>query len=134
MQLLVPLEPTPAERTSEYAKHLAGLLAREHPDLVVAQMAKQVRPGKVFIDWSQNNAAKTTIAPYSLRARPLPTASTPVTWDEVAACREPTDLRFTADQVLVRVTGDDPGKPVDLMAGLLGRKRGRLPDLSATRE
>ena len=134
MQLLVPLEPTAAERTSEYAKHLAGLLAGKHPDLVVAQMAKQVRPGKVFIDWSQNNAAKTTIAPYSLRARALPTASTPITWDEVAGCREATDLRFTADEVLVRVTGDDPGEPVDLMAGLLGSERGRLPDPWATRE
>ena len=48
-------------------------------------MAKNLRPGKVFIDWSQNNAAKTTVAPYSLRAQPVPTVSTPLTWDEVEA-------------------------------------------------
>ena len=118
-------------------------------------MAKQVRPGKVFIDWSQNNAAKTTVAPYSLRARPLPTVSTPLEWDEVAACKTAYDLRFTAvvadtlvtaggiawspdgfiytsanfngpvGLVRVPVTG---GKPVDLMAGLLAKKRGRLPE------
>ena len=127
MQLLVPLEPTPAERTSDYAKLLAATLARSHPDLVVAQMAKQVRPGKVFIDWSQNNAAKTTVAAYSLRARPAPTASTPVTWDEVAGCRTADDLRFTADDVLSRVLGHRGG-PTDLLAGTLGADRGRLPD------
>ena len=126
MQLMVPLVPTPAERTSDYAKRLASTLAASHPDLVVAQMAKQVRPGKVFIDWSQNSAAKTTVAPYSLRAKPLPTVSTPLEWDEVAACRTPDDLRFTAEAVLERVLGGG-GRPVDLMAGLLGKRRGRLP-------
>ena len=59
------------------------------PDLVVSRMAKNLRGGKVFVDWSQNNAAKTTVAPYALRARPQPWVSTPVTWDEVAACRKP---------------------------------------------
>jgi bifunctional non-homologous end joining protein LigD len=127
MQLLVPLQPTPAERTSDYAKRLAATLAGAYPDLVVAQMAKQVRPGKVFIDWSQNNAAKTTVAPYSLRARPLPTVSTPLEWDEVATCSVAEDLRFTADDVLERVLGAG-GRPVDLMAGLLAKKRGRLPE------
>jgi bifunctional non-homologous end joining protein LigD len=127
MQLLVPLEETPAERTSGYAKQLASTLAGSHPDLVVAQMAKNVRPGKVFIDWSQNNAAKTTVAAYSLRARPAPTASTPVTWDEVAGCRTPDDLRFTADDVLGRVLAK--GRPPrDLLAGVLGPERGRLPE------
>jgi bifunctional non-homologous end joining protein LigD len=86
-----------------------------------------VRPGKVFIDWSQNNAAKTTVAAYSLRARPAPTASTPVTWDEVAGCRTADDLRFTADDVLSRVLGHRGG-PTDLLAGTLGADRGRLPD------
>jgi bifunctional non-homologous end joining protein LigD len=66
-------------------------------------MTKSLRPGKVFIDWSQNNSSKTTIAPYSLRARVRPTVSTPVTWDEVAACREPADLVFTAADVPDRV-------------------------------
>lgn len=127
MQLLVPLEPTPDSRTSAYAKWLAATLARDHPDLVVAQMSKQVRPGKVFIDWSQNNAAKTTVAAYSLRARPLPTVSTPVQWDEVAACTDAVELRFVAAEVLDRVARDG-----DLLAGLVGgaasRARGRLPD------
>jgi bifunctional non-homologous end joining protein LigD len=57
----------------------------------------------VLIDWSQNNSAKTTVAPYSLRARSQPTASTPVSWDEVAACRRAEDLFFTADDVIDRV-------------------------------
>jgi bifunctional non-homologous end joining protein LigD len=124
MQLLVPLEPTTDERTSGYAKRLAATLAQARPDLVVAQMSKQVRPGKVFIDWSQNNAAKTTVAPYSLRARPLPTVSTPVTWDEVAACERATDLRFLVGDVLDRVERDG-----DLMAPLAGPgPRGVLPE------
>ena len=74
-------------------------------------------PGKVLIDWSQNNGSKTTVAPYSLRARPSPTVSTPVSWDEVQACRRPEELFFTADLVLDRV-----GQHGDLFAPLL-----RLP-------
>ena len=66
-------------------------------------MTKTLRGGKVLIDWSQNNGSKTTVAPYSLRARLHPTVSTPVTWDEVAACRHPDDLFFTAPDVLARV-------------------------------
>jgi bifunctional non-homologous end joining protein LigD len=124
MQLLVPLEPTTDTRTSRYARSLAATLAKDHPDLVVAQMAKQVRPGKVYIDWSQNNAAKTTVAAYSLRARALPTASTPVGWDEVEACARPEDLRFLAADVLARVASDG-----DRLAALVGPgPRGRLPE------
>ena len=70
MQLYVPVRETSAERTSGYAKDLAQRLEAEHPDLVVSRMTKSLRPGKVFVDWSQNNGAKTTVAPYSLRARP----------------------------------------------------------------
>jgi bifunctional non-homologous end joining protein LigD len=55
------------------------------------------------VDWSQNNSAKTTVSVYSLRARSRPTVSTPVTWDEVEACRKPGDLVFTSDDVLARV-------------------------------
>jgi bifunctional non-homologous end joining protein LigD len=65
-------------------------------------MTKRLRTGKVLIDWSQNNGAKTTVAPYSLRARSRPTVSTPVTWDEVAGCQAPEDLFFTARDVLAR--------------------------------
>jgi DNA ligase D-like protein (predicted polymerase)/DNA ligase D-like protein (predicted 3'-phosphoesterase) len=121
MQLLAPVRVTDAERTSQYAKEVAQRLSREHPNLVVAVMTKARRTGRVFIDWSQNNPAKTTIAPYSLRARPLPTASTPVTWPEVADCADPEDLVFTADQVLARVA--DHG---DLLAHL-HRDPVRLP-------
>ncbi|MEV0311548.1 bifunctional non-homologous end joining protein LigD [Nonomuraea fuscirosea] len=91
------------EEPSAYAKRLAQLLAKEHPDEVVSVMAKKLRPGKVFIDWSQNNPAKTTVAPYSLRARERPTVSTPLTWKEVESCEDPDDLVFTAPDVLARV-------------------------------
>lgn len=103
MQLYAGVRTSSGGETSEYAKALAERLAGETPDLVVARMTKTLRPGKVFIDWSQNNPAKTTIAPYSLRGRDLPTVSTPVTWDEVRACRHVSHLTFTADEVLDRV-------------------------------
>lgn len=103
MQLYVPVRLTPSERTSTYAKELAQRLERAQPDLVVSRMAKALRPGKVLVDWSQNNAAKTTVAVYSLRARAEHTVSTPVTWEEVRRCRAVADLRFTAEQVLDRV-------------------------------
>ncbi len=92
-----------AEQTSAYAKSLAQRLEKEHPNLVVHRMAKALRDGKVLVDWSQNSAAKTTVSVYSLRARPTPTVSTPVTWDEVAGCRRPEDLVFSSDDVLARV-------------------------------
>jgi bifunctional non-homologous end joining protein LigD len=79
-------------------------------------MTKALRPGKVLIDWSQNNSAKTTVATYSLRARPQPTVSTPVSWDEVEACKRATDLVFTADDVVARVA--DKG---DLFAAIRPR-------------
>jgi bifunctional non-homologous end joining protein LigD len=91
------------ERPSQYAKALAEQLAGETPQLVTAKMAKALRTGKVFIDWSQNNPAKTTVAPYALGGRDRPTASTPVTWREMEACVSPEDLMFTADEVLDRV-------------------------------
>ncbi|MEV0622900.1 non-homologous end-joining DNA ligase [Nonomuraea sp. NPDC050404] len=91
------------EEPSAYAKRLAQLLEKEHPDQVVSVMTKKARPGKVFIDWSQNNPAKTTVAPYSLRAREQPTVSTPLTWKEVEGCERPEDLVFTAPDVLARV-------------------------------
>ena len=104
-----------AEETSAYAKGLAQRLEKEQPDLVVHRMTKALRDGKVLVDWSQNSAAKTTVSVYSLRARPRPTVSTPVTWDEVAACASPEDLVFTSDDVLARV--EEHG---DLFAPLLG--------------
>ncbi|PXY17923.1 ATP-dependent DNA ligase, partial [Prauserella flavalba] len=103
MQLYSPVRVRSAERTREYAKQLAERLEKAMPELVVSRMAKNLRPHKVFIDWSQNNTQKTTVAPYSLRARPSPTVSTPLLWDEVAECETAADLVFTADEVLERV-------------------------------
>jgi bifunctional non-homologous end joining protein LigD len=125
MQLYAPLQPTPAEATRDYAHSLARRLEKQRPDLVVSEMTKAIRHGKVFVDWSQNSAAKTTIAPYSLRARPEPTVSTPLSWDEVAACRAPDSLKFVAADVLERVERDG-----DLLADLVapaGAKRPALP-------
>ncbi|SHF67309.1 non-homologous end-joining DNA ligase [Streptoalloteichus hindustanus] len=123
LQLYVPVAVPGPERTSEYARAAAELLARQTPRQVVATMAKQARHGKVFIDWSQNNPKKTTVAPYSLRARPRPTVSTPVTWAEVVDCAGPEDLVFTAPRVLERV--EEFG---DLFDGVLSdATRERLP-------
>jgi bifunctional non-homologous end joining protein LigD len=103
LQLYAPLHGKTAEQASEQALAYAQRLERELPRQVVSRMTKSARTGKVFIDWSQNNGFKTTVAPYSLRARDLPTVSTPVSWDEVEACREVADLTFTAPDVLARV-------------------------------
>ena len=105
----------PVADTSTYAKRLAQELEAAHPSLVVHRMTKALRPGKVLVDWSQNSSAKTTVSVLSLRARPRPTVSTPVTWDEVQRCREPGDLVFTTDDALARVERDG-----DLWAPLAG--------------
>ncbi|MGI8647905.1 MAG: ATP-dependent DNA ligase [Acidimicrobiales bacterium] len=114
MQLYAPVQVSAPERTSAYAHTIANELAVQCPDAVISRMTRSLRPGKVFIDWSQNNPAKTTVAPYSLRARPCATVSTPVTWEEVAACRVPDELSFTYQDVLTRIA--DSG---DLMEPLL---------------
>lgn len=114
MQLCCPVSGAQtSEEVSGYAKRVAEELAAAHGRLITARMTKSLRPGKVFIDWSQNAAAKTTVAPYSLRAQPMPTVSAPLTWDEVEAGHVvATDL--TAPAVLDRV--DEWG---DLLAPLL---------------
>ncbi|MEW9534131.1 non-homologous end-joining DNA ligase [Microbispora sp. NPDC049125] len=99
MQVYVPWDRGPG--TSDYAKRLARSLEDRHP-FVTSVMAKKERPGKVFIDWSQNNPAKTTVAPYSLRANRIPTVSTPLRWEEVEACAAPDELVFTSADVLAR--------------------------------
>jgi bifunctional non-homologous end joining protein LigD len=111
MQVYVPLNtPTTYEATRGFSQAVAFTLERQLPDRVVANMAKQRREGKVFVDWAQNHPVKTTIAAYSLRAMPEPTVSTPVTWDEVEDARAADDLTFTADEVLARE--HDPFAPV----------------------
>ncbi|HWA67043.1 MAG TPA: non-homologous end-joining DNA ligase [Mycobacteriales bacterium] len=99
---------------------IAKALEQDHPDQVVVSQDKKLREGRVLIDWSQNHPAKTTVAVYSLRATAYPTASTPVTWDEVERCaakRDATLLRFLAPDVLRRV--DEHG---DLFAPLLPKR------------
>ena len=106
LQMYVPLN-TPAathDAAADFALAVGQVMERQRPTEVTTVMAKAERPGKIFIDWSQNAFHKTTIAPYSLRAKHEPTVSTPVTWDEVAACaRGDVELRFTSDEVLDRV-------------------------------
>jgi len=107
MQVYVPLNtPTGYAQTKPFAHGLAQLLERRHPKLVVSDMKKALREGKVLVDWSQNDEHKTTVNVYSLRARERPTASTPLRWEEVEgvmASRDPEALAFTADEVLARV-------------------------------
>jgi bifunctional non-homologous end joining protein LigD len=107
MQVYVPLNtPTTYDRTKPFALGLAQLLERRHPELVVSDMKKSLRAGKVLVDWSQNDEHKTTVNVYSLRARDLPTVSTPLRWEEVEAViasGDPEDLAFTSDRALARV-------------------------------
>ncbi len=121
LQLYVAIESSTLDSSTTYAKEIASRLAIESPGHVVARMAKAERAGKVFVDWSQNNPAKTTIAPYSLRGNAQPTVATPVTWDEVEACHDREDLLFTPNQVVQRVKQSG-----DLLKPLLKGPRQRL--------
>ena len=117
LQVYVPLNvPTSYDETKPFARALAELLERHHPELVVSSMKKSLRPGKVLVDWSQNDEHKTTVCVYSLRARARPTVSTPVTWDEVEdalAARDPDLLSFDSEEALERVDeGGDCFAPV----------------------
>ncbi|MCB0988677.1 MAG: hypothetical protein H6519_10600 [Microthrixaceae bacterium] len=105
LQVYLPLNtPHSHEHTSSFALAVAQVLERAHPDLVVTNQARAARQDRVLIDWSQNSRHKTTICAYSLRARPTPTVSTPVTWAEVRAGAEGELLSFDAAQVLTRVS------------------------------
>ena len=127
LQIYVALNtPTTYEVTKPFAHALAQLLEHDHPELVVSEMKKEVRGGKVFVDWSQNDEHKTTVSVYSLRAREHPTVSTPVTWEEVERALKKRDaslLVFEAPQVLERFE-----KMRDLHAPVLKLKQ-KLPDL-----
>ena len=127
LQLYVPLN-TPGvthDATADFALAVGQVMERRLPGRVTTVMAKAERPGKVFVDWSQNAHHKTTIAPYSLRARHDPTVSTPVTWHEVERCAaDGIELRFEAADVLARV--DESG---DLFAPVLTREQ-HLPTAS----
>lgn len=127
LQVYVPLDDTGADAAdhahcASFARAVGQLLERRSPRSVTTTMSKAERPGKVFVDWSQNAFHTTTICAYSMRARPAPTVSTPVTWEEVAAAAAGEDpLVFTIDDVLERVEADG-----DLFAPTLGGTQ-RLP-------
>ncbi len=107
LQVYVPLNTTvDYDQTKPFAKAVAELLEKEHRDRVVSRMAKDLRRGKVLVDWSQNDRHKTTVCVYSLRARERPTVSTPLAWEEVEATLEsgdPATATFEWDEVLARV-------------------------------
>lgn len=107
LHLTVPVNDEDDDETTKgFALAVGRLLAEHTPDRVTVAMAKNQRGGKVFIDWSQNDSFKTTVAAYSLRLRPEPTVSTPVTWDEVSNALDggdPEALSFRTDDVLARV-------------------------------
>jgi bifunctional non-homologous end joining protein LigD len=107
LQLYLPLNtPTTHDAAATFARTIAQLLESAHPDLVVSLQRKELRRGKVLVDWSQNSRHKTTACVYSLRARPRPTVSTPLAWDEVEAAHDTGDassLVFEAGEVLDRV-------------------------------
>jgi bifunctional non-homologous end joining protein LigD len=125
LQVYLPLNRPDARyaQTKPFAHAVAGLLEERHPRLIVSQMAKAKRTGKVFIDWSQNDDHKTTICVYSLRATEQPRVSTPVSWDEVADCarhRRAELLSFGPEDVLTRIakSGDRFGKILTLQQSL----------------
>ena len=123
LQIYVPLNTaTTYEKTKPFAHALAERLERDLPELVVSKMQKSVRGGKVLVDWSQNDAHKTTVCVYSLRAKEHPTVSTPVTWNEIAAAaKKKTPLVFESEEVLRRLK-----KMGDLFADVLTLKQ-KLP-------
>jgi bifunctional non-homologous end joining protein LigD len=128
LQVYVPLNtPVTYEQTKSFARAVAELLEKRHPRQVVSRMAKELRPGKVLIDWSQNDEHKTTVSVYSLRARERPTISTPLQWKEVeraARSRREPELSAEPQELLQRVARDG-----DLFGPLLSLTQ-KLPDLS----
>ena len=128
LHLAVPLntDAVTADETKSFALALGQLLGKRDPERVTTIMKKEKRAGRVFVDWSQNDRHKTTVCAYSLRARPRPLVSAPVTWEEIEAALDADDeraLAFESDDVLARV--DDEG---DLYADNL-RLRQELPAL-----
>jgi bifunctional non-homologous end joining protein LigD len=125
LQLYVPLNTKVTyNETKVVSKGLAQLFEEQHPDLVVHKQLKELRTGRVLIDWSQNDQYKTTVNVYSLRARARPTVSTPVSWEEVERClksKDPSRLVFDSEQVLQRVA-----KLGDLFGPVIKKKQ-KLP-------
>lgn len=115
LHLYAPLdEPVSSKGAVMLAKRIAQQLEKEMPQLVTSTMTKSARVGKVFLDWSQNNGSKTTVAPYSLRGREQPTVAAPRSWDELD---DPELRHLRYDEVLARVARDgDPLAPLDRSA------------------
>ncbi len=107
LQVYVPVNtPVTYDETKGFAHALARVLEKAYPELILSEMKKALRVGKVFVDWSQNDDYKTTVCVYSLRAKDAPTVSTPVTWEEVERClkeKDPSLLVFESDKVIARV-------------------------------
>lgn len=128
LHVYVPLnrKGTTFEDTKRFSKTVAEVIQRNYPDTVTSIMAKQMRKGKIFINWAQNGTSNTTVCVYSLRASEKPTVSTPLTWDEldsIASSGDPDTLQFLSSDVIDRVL-----KYGDLYADLLTRKQ-KLPYL-----
>ena len=128
LQVYLPLNtPVTYEQTKPFAHELARILERQHPQIIVSDMKKSLRAGKVFVDWSQNDDHKTTVCVYSLRAKERPMVSTPVTWQEVEKCHQQQDatlLAFETEAALQRVE-----KHGDLFEPVLKLKQ-KLPKLA----
>ncbi len=128
LQVYVPLGAGSSyEQTKPFARAVAELLEKQHPQLVVSRMARRLRAGRVLIDWSQNDPHKTTVAIYSLRAQAEPLASTPLRWEEVERAsrwRRERPLSVGPAELLRRIERDG-----DLFAEALGLEQ-RLPDLT----
>jgi len=131
IQMYVPLNtPVSYDETKPFAHAIARLLESAHPELVVSDMKKSLRVGKVLVDWSQNDEHKTTVNVYSLRAKQQPTVSTPVSWEEVKRClskKDPNLLVFESQQVLQRAE-----RMGDIFAPVLAEKQ-KLPELAKLR-
>jgi bifunctional non-homologous end joining protein LigD len=127
IQVYVPLNtPVKYEQTKPFARRIAELLEQRLPELVVSRMTKRLRAGRVLVDWSQNDAHKTTVTVYSTRARERPTVSTPLRWEEVERCHDSGAadlLSFETADVLARV--DEHG---DLFAAALSARQ-QLPEV-----
>lgn len=126
LQVYVPLNGAYTyAQTKPLTKAIAEGIESRRPDLVVSRMARALRRGKVLIDWSQNTEHKSMVSPYSVRARPRPTVSTPLRWEEVEAARDPAELRFELDDVLARV-----GEHGDLFLPVLTLEQPLSPERS----
>ncbi|HEV2891766.1 MAG TPA: non-homologous end-joining DNA ligase [Frankiaceae bacterium] len=122
IHVYVPLRDATYDATKGYAKRLAAALARETPERVVDRMTRSLRPGKVLVDWSQNDRGKSTVAPYSLRALRVPTVSMPVPWDAVERA-DAEELTYDPQRALDTVAAEG-----DRFAGVLSLSSAACPD------